>query len=313
VFDVDPGLVEGVGPPGWVSIEVTEDPISVPSYALFLNDEGGAKPRNAFELQLRGMRGGAVDAISVERLHVFENYIDTVTEATGEEFVALKPGHLNRFELRVSQQRIELAGTDYSEDGKEFGPLKPLMSEALNASFTRGYVHITMHNHATEKYANMDAALSRWDNVGFDGPVITSWREYDAPDSKVLEGNEMDIGYYAGSDESPASLTFPGVDPAGATTAHIAVTAWYLVQGDDGASGYTVRYRLNGKAWHDHVLTAAEQVAVTEDCLGAIEHMLEVPLSDLVSGDNQLEITTANTPTNYAPVVANVTLVLATE
>jgi hypothetical protein len=108
------------------------------------------------------------------------------------------------------------------------------------------------------------------------------------------------------------SLTFPGVDPTGATRARIALTAWYLVE-DKGPRGYTLRYRLNGKGWHDHVLTAGEQASIAKESLGTVDHVLPLPVAELVPGDNRVELTTARAPTHYPPVVANVTLVLAKE
>jgi hypothetical protein len=52
--------------------------------------------------------------------------------------------------------------------------------------FTRGHVDLMAHNHATMKYWVGSAWLARWDNIGFDGPVVTNWREYSAPDSLTV-------------------------------------------------------------------------------------------------------------------------------
>ena len=313
VFDADPGLVEGMGPPGWISIEVTEDPVAVPSYALFVNDEGGAKPRNGVELQLRRTLGSDIRMLSLERVHVFKDHAGTPLQEEQGDFIKLKPGHLNRFELRLSQQRVELFASDYSEDGKRFGELKKIGSQAIALGFGRGYVHISMHNHASEKYAKMDAVFSRWDNVGFDGPVVAGFREYDAPDSRKLADNQMDIGYGASADDEPVALTIPGVDVRGARAARLALTAWYLVEDRERARRYTLRYRLNGKAWHDHVLSAGEVASITSESLGAVDHVLAVPVAELVAGDNRVELTTVHAPTHYPPVLANVTLVVAAD
>ena len=45
---------------------------------------------------------------------------------------------------------------------------------------------------------------------------------------------------------------------------------------------------------------------------GQIGQMLDVPLSDLVQGDNTLEFLTVKVPQNYAPLVSNIDLVLTT-
>jgi hypothetical protein len=43
---------------------------------------------------------------------------------------------------------------------------------------------------------------------------------------------------------------------------------------------------------------------------GAFGQMLEVPVADLVAGDNTIEFGTANVPQSYPPAVANVDLIL---
>jgi hypothetical protein len=40
--------------------------------------------------------------------------------------------------------------------------------------------------------------------------------------------------------------------------------------------------------------------------------MLDVPVSDLVAGDNTVEFVTSNVPQSYPPLVANVDLILIT-
>ena len=56
---------------------------------------------------------------------------------------------------------------------------------------------------------------------------------------------------------------------------------------------YNLKYRLNGKAWHDRKFTPAEIAVLTNShAQGAIGQMLDVPLADLVEGDNTLEFVT---------------------
>ena len=47
---------------------------------------------------------------------------------------------------------------------------------------SRGYVSLIVRNHATMKYWAGSAGLQRFDNVGFDGPVVDGWREHSVPD-----------------------------------------------------------------------------------------------------------------------------------
>src|SRR5205814_1009524 len=67
---------------GWISLEVTEDPISVPSYGVIENDEGGILPKNGFELQFAyTCNTSPPSQFSLSALHVFENYADRVIPA----------------------------------------------------------------------------------------------------------------------------------------------------------------------------------------------------------------------------------------
>jgi hypothetical protein len=72
-------------------------------------------------------------------------------------------------------------------------------------------------------------------------------------------------------------------------------------------------YRLNGNAWHDRVLSAAEVAYLSGGASrGTLAQTMDVPVSDLLPGDNTLQFVAANAPQNYPPAVANVDLVLST-
>jgi hypothetical protein len=45
---------------------------------------------------------------------------------------------------------------------------------------------------------------------------------------------------------------------------------------------------------------------------GRLALMIDVPLEDLVPGENTVEFVTANIPTSYPPLVSNVDLVMGT-
>ena len=67
--------------------------------------------------------------------------------------------------------------SDTSPDGVTFPNLHELWAGDLALPFSRGYVSLALRNHATMKYWLGSAAAVRCDNVGFDGPVVTGWRE----------------------------------------------------------------------------------------------------------------------------------------
>ncbi|MBX7099417.1 MAG: hypothetical protein K1X89_17010 [Myxococcaceae bacterium] len=327
VFDADATIENGLY--GWISVAITEDPTPTPSFSLYAmgNYEGAVMPRNALELQLsRDCPGGGGTGLG--SLHEFSNHADRVH--TGfTACVGTSRHHLNRFELRVSQSQVELWASDASPDGTTFGPLKQLASVAVALPFTRGFVQLTTHNHATLKYSNdlVDAWVTRWDNVGFDGPVLARAAEFEVPDSLATAGGQVGFGYvtHNGGQGPAASLSIKGVAiPPGATTAQLTMTMLYLQNqfGDADLDAYAIVYRLNGKAWHTQPLTTAERgllkngVALSGDATGlaglqgALGHFFEVPLADLAQGDNVLEVATANVGPQYATSISNVTLLV---
>jgi hypothetical protein len=341
---------------GWVSLAITEDPISMPGYSIINNDEGSIIPKNAVEVHF--VNSGSTDLITVRNIQVFKNYVDTVYEPPGSaQPVSRATGKVNHFEVSVSQSQVEVRITPHSEDGVTFGDATFVYAQPLSIPFTRGYIHLSLHNHATLKYtqpdsnapAIVDAAIARVDNVGFDGPVVSNWREYEVPDSLVQftepnfqpfvdpynpQNAGVDIGYVVGdaADGPKQTLTFKGVDPANATRARVAVSWWVNFLSASGTpANYTLRARLNGKDWHDRKLTAEEAAFFGEDpgqgpttldpggkpigdpgTQGRLGVLIDVPVEDLVPGDNTIEFVTANVPTDYPPIVCNIDLVLGT-
>jgi hypothetical protein len=318
---------------GWISLELTEDPVDAPSFAVgpdgVNNDEGSQLPRNGFEVQFQSTCAGVAQPGSpefgVRFIDVFKNYASTTFEAPQPSCVSAAQGKLNHFEIRVSQQKIEVYASPVSSDGKTFGALELLQSADVALPFTRGYVQITTHNHATIKYSegnSLTAWTARWNNVGFDGPVLSNWREYEIPDSLVAGtdswnrmGPIVNVGYrLADAADAPKDkLTFKGVDLSDVTGARLSLSAWYLPsQGDP--TKYGLKYRFNGKAWHERTLDAGESSQLTgSHTQGQIIQVFDVAVADLVLGDNTLEMLSINAPQNYPPVVANIDLVLATK
>jgi hypothetical protein len=317
---------------GWISVEISEDPVNVLGFSVgnpgTNNDEGTLIPRNAVEVQFENICPGRVstDSVGIRWIAVFNNYVASLLAGDNPPCVAAQQGKLNHIEIDVSETKIDVYASPYSDDGVTFAPKVLLGTTPVSLPFSRGYVSISVHNHATLKYSDnhdLEAWTARWDNVGFDGPVISNWREYSIPDSLTpgtmaynRDGANVSIGYRVAdvADGPKQTLTFKGVDLTDVQKAQVSVSAWYLSL-DADVSKFDLKYRLNGKAWHDRMLNPGEAALFgpNNNTEGQQGHMLDVPVSDLVQGDNTLEFVTANVPQNYPPLVANIDLILTTK
>lgn len=335
VFDVEGQLIGNLH--GWVSFAITEEPSPAPSFGVLGNFENGAVPRNGVEVHFFQLCN-RTDRVGVGQVNVFRDYAETFyldnEQGRMPTCVATQKGALNHFEVRVSRTHLEVWGTDRSSDGLRFGALTQLFKVDISLPFERGYVHITTHNHSTLKYSNgaIDAWTSRWDNVGFDGPVVAAPREYSIPDSldpvTVNNAECRNIGYLLGdASEGPRQkLTFRGVDTKDVTQARLGLLGHFLMQKGNDYASWILRYRVNGKAWRDHRFDAAQLALLNgpnvfnaagmntrgdgSGIAGAISLFLEVDPQQLVDGDNTLEFVTSGVPYSYRPYVLNVDLLL---
>jgi hypothetical protein len=307
-----------VGLQGWISLEVTEDPTPAPSFTLQQNYENGAIPRNAIEIQFSHNCGGG--KVGIGEFLVYGDFAQKSLLSNSGACVEAAAGKLNHFEIEIAEGRLEVYATPASQDGKTFGARVLLAGVDVDLPFSRGYVHLTAHNHATLKYSDgaVDAWAARWDNVGFDGPAITSgWREYEALDSlSAASSGKVNVGWRL-SDQSagPAQkIQIAGVDPAGAASARLALENWSLHNaGGPVPTDFALNYRLNGKAWKARTLTASELKMMADlPNAGTRSLMLDVDVADLVAGTNTLELTTTNAPMSYPPVALNIDLILLT-
>lgn len=318
VFDADGFVINPLL--GWIAVSVSEDPMAVPSYAILGNDEGGVVPRNGFEVH---MARNCPDAMSMgaRMIALYQDRQETIVGFPDDATcIPVKEGHLNHFEVHVSDSRIEVYASPWSEDGTSFAPVQLMIAADVALPFTRGYVNIAVHNHATIKYSGggaysdevYDAWVARWDNVGFDGPVLSNFREYEIPDATEEHEGTLNIGYRIADDMDGPShvLTFEDVDLTGAVSARIAQTSYYLLDADEAT--YLLRYRINGHDWHDRSFDATELHAFSHNSQGALAQILEVPMSELQNGSNTIEYVTRNVPQSYPPAALNIDLVLDT-
>lgn len=327
---------------GWVSLSITEDPIGAPSYLKVQNEENGAVPRNALEIHFN-QNCQVEDEVSVSYIISVHDYIQTRVEVADRHCVKMKPGQLNHVEVDVSTQHVVISASPVSEDGVTFAPVEKLAESDLSLAFTSGYVQLGVYNHASVKYStnhDVDSYIARFDNVGFDGPVLPVEVAAEIPDAMtaapVPAGTPFtgaaNIGYKLGNlamNGYSAPLSFTSIDLAGATSAKITLLWWSLVPSMNGGQGkvedYQLDYRINGGAPHAYRYTAkqlafiAHQLALTDDhgdphpepVAGALGAMLDVDVAELHTGTNTIEFATTNVPTSYPPVVYSIDLLVA--
>src|SRR5262249_7633752 len=118
VFDVEAEITGFLQ--GWPSIAITEAPTPAPSFAVLQNFENGAIPRAGLEVHFMQICG-AEDRTGVHLINVFRNLEEHFYYA--DQFgrqptcVLTERGALNHFEIRVSRKRVEVWGTDRSQNG----------------------------------------------------------------------------------------------------------------------------------------------------------------------------------------------------
>ena len=240
---------------------------------------------------------------------------------------------LNHFEVQVSQSRVDVYGSDFSTDnGQTFANYKLLYSANISLPFTRGYVHFNPRNHATVKYGFGPDVVFHWDNIGFRragdcrAESVRNPGQYrcdfiqrqPGAESRVIsfwtERTGKAAGIYSPSTKIN-SLTFQNVNTSGMTSATLTLNAFFNAGVHTASSNWGISYRFNGGTWRNRNLTAGDLAAINTIAgapYGQLSMSLDVPVADLVSGNNTLELLPLNAPMDYPPVVANIDLILGT-
>ncbi|HEY5372161.1 MAG TPA: hypothetical protein VIK01_00680 [Polyangiaceae bacterium] len=167
---------------GWPALIIAQDPSPAPSFDW---QERGSGPRNGVEIEFDGGWCNTPHTLETS-VYMFKDYLQTANIASFDcatPHALTAPDSLNHVEVYLTQKHVEVWTSDASPDGSTFPNLHLLWSGDLDLPFTRGYVSFALRNHATQKYWLGSAASVRWDNVGFDGPLVSGFHEYSAPDS----------------------------------------------------------------------------------------------------------------------------------
>jgi hypothetical protein len=309
----------------WVGVSLTEDPIPGPNYY----GEHNGVPRNGMILAFMNCSAGRPE---VPIGFLYNNYVETQFSTT--QCYSLKEGMMNHFELRISQNHIEVWASDTSQDGITFPNFKMIASvDNVNFPFTSGYITMHVNNHATFKYSHIRTATHYWDNIAFDGPVLPMTRVYSVPEAMTPTTDpgypgptsinlgwvlldsayNQDRGMYSCCPLTKIPpIVLKNVDLTNATKAMLSLNAWYSFIDVAAANPANVelQYRFNGGTWRDRFITADEIAVLQHQNPGvyAIPQIITVPLSDLKQGDNTLEILSKNNSLSSPTVIANIDL-----
>jgi hypothetical protein len=324
---------------GYSSVVISEDP--TPNANWDLNGRG-PNPRNGLLLVFN-------DANNLEtftRVSIFEirDYATVASHTTLMDTpVRTRRGRLNHVEIRLSQQSVAVDFSEPSLDGIAFPALTSHanLTFAAPLTFSRGYVHMLSHNHATWKYTQQNYGTPHplrswnayWDNIGFDGPIIDSTREYEVLDSNIastinetyLDINNQTvtvqqpghtIGYLIPNDPAvlSAPLVFRGVALANATRARLVMTGYYQNWSFNLIPQPTSRliYQLNNQPKHERAFTSDEIAMYVNEAGqgGGMNHAIDLPLNELVEGDNTIRFSTRDLASGYPNGVLNLDLLI---
>lgn len=314
---------------GYHSVVISADPSPTPSWDI---NGRGPNPREGVMIILAG---AGID------VHQVRDYAMTVLPGDPGTLPGAR-GRLAHVEIRLSRTQVEILTSAPSADGLQFGALTSRRSVAFPQplGFERGYVSLIGNNHATWKYAMSFGDLPRpirswntyWDNIGFDGPVIDTTREYEIPDAAVpssetttdpfppgsqttIVHSGLSLGYYIPNDSAAMSppLTFQDVSLAHATRARLVFNGYYQGYNEDGIRLGTGRlnYRINDGPVHVRAFTPGEVAMLDEPGqTGGYNHAIDLPLAELRDGDNEVRFSTSHIGSGYPNAVLNLDLLI---
>ena len=289
----------------WVETWITEDPVP----GANVHDNQVVTSKNAVGIELaincgkgaQGLGTAGSGLVGVSRIMVAKDFkiTDVYDPFSGpnanSRCVTTEQGVMNKFQFKLSQNRIEVWATDAGGTA-----LERIAEADVSLAFTRGYVHIS-HVHYNAHKAEVTSYQSyQWARVAFDGPQLSTPRAYEIMDPlsqmpaitscsnnpiyRIAYGIKDGVAYDLGTGpDKPIKLGFTGVDPTGGTGARLNFNTTYV------SDGNTLRFRFNAKQWRDFTVPA---IQTTWERQG---FSVPIPVVDLVAGDNTLEIATNTT------------------
>jgi len=291
-FDVtnDTQGIHSAWPEIWITDKPTPAPTNtndpefqaLPANGLEVSFEGGATPGNWGQCN----DNSNTLRSTVLRIDRISNYVRTELNVQNTDCV-LAPsgpdGAPNHFEIRVSQNQVDVYGTDSgSTTLKHLG-----VAKNAGLTLTRGLVWMTDTHYNACKFNDQCVHTFTWDNFGFDGPVLARDLTFDVPDNAM-----PDLGFNAGATLTTLPMTAANISAAGA--------AFVLLNATHNDDPHTLTYVVNG---HQLSMPWPANIGGYDQSAGLA---LPVPLADLLAGPNSVSV-----KGDVPLAIANVDILLA--
>ena len=254
----------------------------------------------------------SVGVVTVDSAVVINKYVsdDSFTDVN-EGTISVKavdcvkassgPGDLNHFELRVSQNEIDVYGTDAGK----IAPLKKIaVITNMSLTLTRGLIWLEDAHYNANKEGDgpgQGTHTFTWDNVGFDGPLLPRDLAFDVSDALAPVGPLLNLGWAVSpASSTPLTLQVPGVYNVGDAQAAL-LTFNYSTY-----NKVAVTYRVNHGAWQTQPWPFGRCYTQNSFTLcGTKTIAVPVPLADVKTGTNTVQFKSTD-----ATAIFNVDLVL---
>jgi len=326
----------------WPELWYVDTPVPTP----FIHDTSLISvPANGFGIRLAGTcpanSGGcgarfvcpeysqSVPVVTVDAAWIINNYMETEVDAfsnpTPPGTLAVTPvdcvqassgpGNMNHYELRVSQNEIDV----YGIDAGAAGPLKEI-AKITNAglTLTTGLLFMEDNHYNANKDSNGQGVHTfTWDNFAFDGPILPRDLAFDVLDALTPVGpgypGLLNDGWgFGGFDQSPSppplTLTVPGVyNVANAAAALLTFNFVDFNYANLAAPAPFISYSVNNGATHLAPFPFGPCGTQNGGPACSSEYTISVPvnLSDVVTGTNTITLTATD-----GAVISNVDLIL---
>jgi hypothetical protein len=273
----------------WNEIWLTDEPVQGPHL-----DHPGTHiyPRNGMMLLFDADWCGPLNQTqnALREIVVFQNYQPTTYTVRSSCF-ATQDDHANHFQLKVSQNHIEVWASDAG--GANFRQLAA--QDLPSLPLTRGYLSFQHAQYNAAKFNSTNTMTYHWHAIGFDGPVLPTDRGYEVPDALQ---NRSDGTYNLGYQTPTGAFSFSNVNLANVKTAYLTYDVFWF------ASNRAMTATINGVD-----RTAPDPNADGANSYAWRNMMQPVALSDLHNGSNTVSFKPTNC-SDQCPTIANVDLEL---